>query len=88
MGNRSANDDRSFDFWQGQGIHEDPTAAGCLECLLSDATDLDFSDWCSDLGFSEDSREAERLYRACVKVGKSMRRLLGDDYGAFERAER
>lgn len=80
----------SFDFWQGSAISGEPTADGCLECLLSDASaaDQDFESWAGDMGADTDSRKAEATYKACVKVGENMRRLLGDDFNAFMESER
>lgn len=80
----------SFDFWQGTGITSDPTAEGCLECLLSDAQsgELDFEQFCGDLGYDTDSRSAEATWKACQKVNENMRRLLGDDFEDFLYADR
>lgn len=79
----------TFDFWQGVAISEDPTAEGCLECLLSDANvEADFHDFCREFGYDTDSRKAEATFKACLKVGKEMRRLLGDDFETFLYAER
>ena len=82
----------TFDFWQGVAHTADPTAEGCLECLLSDASSFDnaqsFEDWCGEFGYDTDSRKAEGIYKACEKVAENMKRLLGDDYEAFLYAER
>lgn len=80
----------SFDFWQGTACTGDPTAEGCLECLLSDsiADAESFESWCSELGYYTDSRKAERTYKSCLVVAKNMKRLLGDDFEAFLCAER
>lgn len=79
----------TFDFWQGSAITEEPTAAGCLECLLSDASvSDDFEDFCGEFGYDTDSRKAERTHKACLKVREKLERLLGDDFDAFMAAER
>lgn len=79
----------SFDYWQGTGIPEDPTAAGCLESLLSDAScSEDFGDFCSEFGYDTDSRNAEKIHKGCLKVAKSMKRLLGKDFEKFMESER
>lgn len=80
----------SFDFWQGVAHTEDPTAENCLDCLLSDAQggDQAFEDFCGDFGYDTDSRKAERLWRACQKTAREMRRLLGEDYELFLYADR
>lgn len=80
----------SFDYWQGIGITSDPTAAGCLESLLSDASadDDDFEAFCGEFGYDTDSRKAEKVHKACLAVRKAMQRLLGEDFEAFMAAER
>lgn len=79
----------TFDFWQGVGITDDPTAAGVLECLLSDSTvSDDFEEFCSEFGYDTDSRKAEATHKACVRVGENIKRLLGDDYDEFLQADR
>jgi hypothetical protein len=80
----------SFDFWQGVAFTDDPTAEGCLDCLLSDAQagEQSFEEFCSEWGYDEDSRKAERTHGACQRVAREMRRLLGDDFETFLYAER
>lgn len=80
----------TFDFWQGPAITEDPTAVGCLDCLLSDCTAVDgsFQDFCGEMGYDSDSRKAERVYKACQNVRKQMERLLGADFEDFLYADR
>jgi len=79
----------TFDFWQGIGISQDPTAEGCLECLLSDAQSgsEDFEEFCANCGYDSDSRKAERIWKGCKKVREKMKRLLGNDFEAFLYAE-
>jgi hypothetical protein len=80
----------TFDFWQGIGISHDPTAEGCLECLLSDSSagDTTFENFCSEFGYDTDSRKAEKTFKACGKTAVAVRRLLGDDYETFLYADR
>lgn len=77
-------------FFCGPGIERDPTAADVLSCLISDSSALDagsFEEWAREYGYSEDSRKAERTYRACLKIGADVRTLLGADFDLFARAE-
>lgn len=80
----------TLDFWQGTGITEDPTAAGVLDCLLSDANggEMTFDDFCGEFGYDTDSRTAERVWKQCGKVREELQRLLGDDFDLFMYAER
>ncbi len=74
----------SLDFWQGVGISGDPTAESVLECLLSDASVSDgFEEFCGEFGYDTDSRKAERLHKACLKIRDNMERLLGEDFQGF-----
>lgn len=59
----------------------EPTASEVLECLATDASgvDEDFKDWAENLGYSPNSRRAERIYRTCAKQTKRLQRFLGDD---------
>jgi hypothetical protein len=55
-----------------------PTQASVLYCLFRDAqcgAEL-FADFCSELGYDEDSRKAFRAYEACQKIAKQLRQLF------------
>ena len=80
----------SFDFFQGPAICREPDVEGCLDCLLSDASagEQSFEEFCSEFGYDPDSRKAERIHKACVKVAQGLRRMLGDDFETFVYAER
>ena len=62
----------------------EPTTAEVLDCLAPDAAGLDnsrnFEDWCSEYGYDEDSRMAERIYKACTHEAARLRNFLGDLY--------
>lgn len=70
-------------FSQGSAHKSRPTAAEVLDCLASDASTIEnnrtFEEWASELGCDEDSRKAERTYRACVKQTENLRAWLGDE---------
>jgi hypothetical protein len=58
-----------------------PTAAEVMYCLISDASAIDhptYESWASDLGYDEDSRKGEAIYRACLEIGLKLRAALGD----------
>ena len=80
----------TIDFWQGTGITEDPTAAGVLDCLLSDANggEMTVDEFCGEFGYDNDSRTAERTWKQCGKVREELQRLLGDDFDLFMYSER
>lgn len=58
-----------------------PDALDCLACLVLDAGALDyptFESWASDFSLNEDSREAERCYRACLDTALRLRAAVGE----------
>lgn len=61
-----------------------PTVEEVLQSLFLDATAeaLTFEEWCAEFGYDDDSRKAERTFKACQKVGRDLKKLLGDDYVA------
>lgn len=70
-------------FSQGYGHNgKEPTLEGVLNCLGSDSAGIEnnptFEDWCSEYGYSEDSRQAEATFKACEKQAERLRRFLGD----------
>jgi hypothetical protein len=76
-------------FYTGSGITHYPTAADVVSCLISDADagSESFKEFCSSFGYDTDSRKAERCWRACRKMSPKVRKLLGDDFEEFARAE-
>lgn len=82
----------TLNYFQGCGIKTDPTSRGVLDCLLSDASGADnarsFEEWASEYGYSNDSRKAEKVYRAVERQTIKLKSLLGADYDTFLEAER
>ena len=63
-----------------------PTAAEVLECLHSDFSGIDqsFEDWASDLGYSSDSRSAERTYDHVQQQARDFAQFIGREaYAEF-----
>jgi hypothetical protein len=52
-----------------------PTVANVLHSLFMDASAADesFSDWCDNLGYSDDSIKALNTYKACCDIAKHLR---------------
>lgn len=63
----------TFDFWQSRAqpdMTKDRHLIFALHCVLQDAfcaTDS-FERFCSELGYDQDSRKAEKFYKACEKA--------------------
>ena len=53
-----------------------PKIADVLCSLFSDAAaaDQNFSDWCADFGYSDDSIKALNIYKGCTDVAHQLRR--------------
>ena len=69
----------------GAGWKTDPTLANVLETLHADAGyfGMDFPEFCSELGFNEDSRKDYADFEALQAQNKRLREFLGDDLDAF-----
>jgi hypothetical protein len=58
-----------------------PDVTDVMGCLVSDGSAIDhptYESWARDLGYDEDSRKGEKIYRACVETGLALRALLGE----------
>jgi len=53
-----------------------PTVADVMCSLFNDASaaDENFSDWCDNYGYSDDSIKALNMYKACTEIAKNLRR--------------
>jgi len=82
----------TFDYWHGVAISEAPEdrPADVVSSLLMDAQagEESFEDFCGNFGYDVDSRKAERIYHACQRAGRKVRRVFGDDFARFAAAER
>lgn len=76
-------------FYQGSAHKVAPTAADVLACLASDARsgEESFEDFCDSLGYDADSRKAHKTWKACARMTKQLRQLLGDKFEEVADAE-
>jgi len=67
-------------FSMGPAYEGEPDAPTVLNCLASDTggTDQAFESWARDLGYAEDSRKAEKIYKICQSQAKKLKKFLGD----------
>ena len=59
----------------------EPLLRNVLYSVLLDADAIDpgsFEEWASDCGMDPDSREAEKVYKACLALALALRRMIGD----------
>lgn len=71
-------DGKQYSFYFGQSIAEgsnEPTLYSVLACLQKYDVGS-FEDFCGEFGYDEDSRQAERIYKAVTKEFKNMQRLF------------
>ena len=71
---------KSYTFDFGQSIKsgaEEPTIYDVLRCLQKSDVG-DFENFCSEFGYDEDSRTAERTYKAVCKEFAAVDRLFSD----------
>lgn len=58
-----------------------PSLSDVLSSLISDGAahfdSMSFEDWASDCGHDADSRKAEKIFRQCEEIGKTLMRNLG-----------
>ena len=70
-------------FSMGPAHCKEPTTEDLLDCLASDACTIEnaptFEEFARDLGYDEDSRKAERIFKVCQKQTEKLRQFLGDD---------
>jgi hypothetical protein len=78
---RHNNKSFSFDFWasiMNPQLTSDEDNINAFYCALSDGICAmsDFDDFCSELGYDNDSRKAENIYKACLKTLKKLDRVF------------
>lgn len=79
----------STDYFTGTGLRAKPDAWGkrkpkkpsiadVLQCLFNEAqaAEYNFSDWCSDFGYSDDSIKALNTYKACLDTATAIRKYF------------
>ena len=76
----------STDYFTGTGLRKKnrpikPSVRSVMESLLLDAyaADCNFSDWCDEFGYSDDSINALNIYKKCLEIGTALRKHIGRD---------
>ena len=70
-------------FSQGSANTKSPTVQEVLNCLASDSAGVEesgFEDWCNEYGYDNDSRTAERIFKACQSYVAKLKIIAGDGY--------
>ena len=77
----------SVDFYGGSAV-TNPSASDVLFSLCLDANCCtSFEDFCGEFGYSPDSIQALKTYRACIVIGRKLQRFLGEDFSEYCQAE-
>lgn len=68
------------DAW-GQRKPKKPSVADVLYALFMDASasDYNFSDWCDEYGYSDDSIKALNVYKDCLDTATALRKYFSPD---------
>lgn len=72
---------KQYTFEFGQSISEgsaEPTLYSVLACLTKYDPET-FEDFCANYGYDNDSRKAEKIYKAVLKEWKNLNRLFTSD---------
>lgn len=74
----------STDYRTGFGLRKKgmpckPSKADIMHCLILDASaaDENFTDWCSNCGYSDGSIKALNAYQACIETAHALRKYIG-----------
>ena len=75
-----------FDFW-GSIVNPEPeteyAVLNAFYCFVSDAVigDMEFAEFCREFGYDEDSRKAEKTWKACQRATVKLERIYDGDVG-------
>ncbi len=77
-------EEKEYGFYYSKGFgHKGaiPTIEEILECFKSDLaySDLNFEEFCNDLGYNNDSIRDKKIYNATVAQNEAVIDLLGED---------
>jgi hypothetical protein len=74
-----------FDYQNGVTELDAAALRSALQCFFSDASSASgsFTDFCSEIGYNEDSRAAYKIYTACRKSAAKVARLTSTDVYAL-----
>ena len=73
-----------FDFWASianPDLSSRYDVLNAFRCFVDDALcgDMTFHDFCMEFGYDEDSRQAERTWKACKKSAEKLTRIYDGD---------
>ena len=78
----------SINFSQGYGIKNDPELELVLDALRTDfISSGSFQDFCDNFGYDQDSIEASKIYKACLKNTEKVKKLFNGSLNNFLNCE-
>ena len=91
--NKEHNLKTSFDFWASiarPNMETEYDILNAFYCFISDAISgyMTFSEFCGEFGYDEDSRSAEKTWKACKRASDKLKRIYdGDIYDLSNRLQ-
>ena len=78
----------SINFSQGYGIKNDPELELVLDALRTDfISSGSFQDFCDNFGYDQDSIEASKIYKTCLKNTEKVKKLFNGSLNNFLNCE-
>jgi hypothetical protein len=74
----------AFDFWasiENPDIETEKELLWAFRCFVDDAIsgEYDFSEFCGEFGYSDDSIKARKIWKACQRVNEKLKRIYDGD---------
>jgi len=72
----------AYEDWNNANLKpKKPSNSDILHSLTLDAqaADMNFSEWCAESGYSDDSIKALDMYKQCIMIGTMLRKHFGAD---------
>ena len=70
-------------YTKGKKNIPDPNLMSVFHSLITDSEVLNygcFEDWAENFGYDTDSREAEKIYQACLKIALKLSNIMGKNW--------
>lgn len=70
-------------YFMGPALSREPEINDVMQSLVSDyycAQEPTFEDFCASLGYDDDSRKAEQIYKQCKRQSEKLEKLLGTEF--------
>ena len=84
----NGNQSIAINFSQGFGIKNNPELELVLDALRTDfISDGSFQDFCDNFGYDQDSIEASKIYKACLKNTEKVKKLFNGSLNNFLNCE-